>query len=588
MTQHANRFLQTTSRNHRDYEILRAVHVEQTPLKVLAKRFGLSHGTIRNICSRFGQNPHMNFFRPDRTEADPRNLPKADPSEGQRMRAKRKMRILELRETHQHSVAEICEVLKKENFPASPSNVARILREAGFKKLPRRTRKQRQEAVQVHRAPQADVRLLDLSTRHFTTRYGGLFLFAHDLARIDLDGMLQTCKMPGSVMIPAGVAMRALLGMKLWGYRRTSHIMEDVLEPGLALFSGLNAIPKVSSLSEYSCRVHPKSLRHLMERWHVAVRTLGISLGSGTSFDLDFHTIPYHGDDAFTEKHFISKRSRSQKGILSLVVRDADARMFVYADARVRQSDRQQQLMQFIEFWKERTGSLPREVVFDSTFTTYAQLQKLNELGIDFLTLRRRSKKMVDELMETPANQWKQIRLTNIGRTFQNPRVLEKRIRIRDYKTDVRQIAMIDLEHDAPTLLMTNQMKTKASDLIDRYARRMIIENTIADAIDFFHMDALSSAVPLKIEMDLQLTLMASMLYRLFALRIGNDMQTAKPGTLFRKFIENQAKVQIQPDQIIVTLSRRSNHPYLLAAGYTEFNDPIPWLDYRRLKIQTR
>ena len=55
----------------------------------------------------------------------------------------------------------------------------------------------------------------------------------------------------------------------------------------------------------------------------------------------------------------------------------------------------------------------------------------------------------------------------------------------------------------------------------------MLIENGIADGIDFFHMDALSSAVALKVNCDLQLTLMASSLYRLLGTRIGHGYETA-------------------------------------------------------------
>ena len=61
-----------------------------------------------------------------------------------------------------------------------------------------------------------------------------------------------------------------------------------------------------------------------------------------------------------------------------------------------------------------------------------------------------------------------------------------------------------------PTILITNQMERPASKLIDRYARRMVIENVISDAIDFFHMDALSSAAPMRINVDIQLTVMAA------------------------------------------------------------------------------
>ena len=67
--------------------------------------------------------------------------------------------------------------------------------------------------------------------------------------------------------------------------------------------------------------------------------------------------------------------------------------------------------------------------------------------------------------------------------------------------------------------------------LIGRYAQRMIVENTIEDGIDFFHMDALSSAVALKVNCDLQLTLMASSLYRLLGCRIGRGYEQA--GTCF-------------------------------------------------------
>ena len=104
------------------------------------------------------------------------------------------------------------------------------------------------------------------------TDFGGLFLFARDLALMNLDRLLKNSKMPGSNMIPAGCAVRASLALKFWGIRRSSHVGDDALNPGLALFAGLNAMPKVGSLTGYFCRVHPDQLRHLMEQWHGAVR----------------------------------------------------------------------------------------------------------------------------------------------------------------------------------------------------------------------------------------------------------------------------------------------------------------------------
>ena len=585
MTDLASLFLNPQNNAHLRYETLRAAFVDKMPLRDVANHFGFSYGTVRNLCSEFRKNPDMAFFLPDKKRKE-----KPAPETGKRaaddVRIRRQERILQLRKLQNLSVADICAVLRAEGLAASESTVGRTLRQAGFGKLHRRTLRERFDRVTVHRAATADRRSLNLSERRFTSDFGGLFLFAHDLARMDIDGLLSACGMPGSAMIPAGCAVRALLGLKLWGMRRNSHAMADVLDPGLALFAGLGAMPKRSTLTEYSCRVHPDNIRRLMEDWHGAARSLGVALGKGESFDLDFHTIPYHGDDALAEKHYVSKRSRSQKGILSLVVRDVDARLFVYADATVRKDSRNDQLLHFVDFWDKRTGALPREVVFDSTFTTYANLQKLTERGIAFLTLRRRSPKMVAALQERPTSEWKRIRLTNVGRTFRTPRILEEKVRVRGYKQPLRQIAITDLGHDKPTLLITNQMEVSAAKLIDRYARRMIIENTLADAIDFFHLDALSSAVPLKIEIDLQLTLMASSLYRLLARRIARGMETAKPRTLFEKLVRTRASIQIRDDDIVVTLPRRAHNPYLMAAGYTKAAHRIPWLENRLLRIQ--
>jgi hypothetical protein len=54
-----------------------------------------------------------------------------------------------------------------------------------------------------------------------------------------------------------------------------------------------------------------------------------------------------------------------------------------------------------------------------------------------------------------------------------------------------RQLFVTDLGHEEPTILLTNQ-KGSHKTLITRYARRMLIENSLSDAVRFFHMDALS------------------------------------------------------------------------------------------------
>ena len=183
-------------------------------------------------------------------------------------------------------------------------------------------------------------------------------------------------------MIPAECALLALLALKLWGIGRPSRIMPAVLDEGIALFAGLNAMPKRSSLTEYSCRYDPRLLDPSPSAGSGALRAVDNGRAAGRSFDLDFHAIPYHGDDALVQKHYVSKRSRSQKAILCFLARDADARTFAWASARPSKRTQNDQVLRFVEAWKQRTGSPPAELVFDSRLTTYANLARLEADGI--------------------------------------------------------------------------------------------------------------------------------------------------------------------------------------------------------------
>ena len=164
-------------------------------------------------------------------------------------------------------------------------------------------------------------------------------------------------------MIPAGRAFRSLLALKLFGTARNAHVMNSVLDEGLALFGGLHVIPKHSSLTEYSCRIDPACYPRMFRLWFEALS--GLHLPRGSSFDLDCHTIPFHGEEALLEKHYVSKRSRRQKGVLAFLVRDAQANVFCYVDADLCKADQSEAVLDFVRFWKQRTGHYPEELIFD-------------------------------------------------------------------------------------------------------------------------------------------------------------------------------------------------------------------------------
>lgn len=113
----------------------------------------------------------------------------------------------------------------------------------------------------------------------------------------------------------------------------------------------------------------------------------------------------------------------------------------------------------------------------------------------------------------------------------------------------------------------------------------MVIENSIEEDIDFFHIDALSSAVAMKVNCDLQLTLMASSLYRLLGARIGHGYQHAKSRPLFRDFVEAAGHITITEQTVVVHFQKRAHNPLLIAAGFGNTDVPIPWLGGKRLKL---
>jgi hypothetical protein len=227
-----------------------------------------------------------------------------------------------------------------------------------------------------------------------------------------------------------------------------------------------------------------------------------------------------------------------------------------------------------------------RPMIFDSKLTTYANLNKLNRQGVQFITLRRRDPKLMQHLAAQPRSAWRRIELEGVSRIYKTPRILDQRITLTGYDGPLRQITVAELGHEDPTLLLTNQMRRSAAKLIGRYARRMLIENNIADGVNFFHLDALSSAVALKVNCDVQLTLMASSLYRHLGQRIGQGYERAKSQEIFLDFVDANATLLLDERSLVVRFQKRAHNPLLIAAGFNDIDLRIPWLGNKHLQFQ--
>ena len=549
---------------------MRAYFVEDRPAREAARAFGYTPGAFHVMAHHFRREPDPVFF------VSPRHGPQVRPKKSAALDL-----IVQLRKQN-HSVYEISQILKERNRPLSPTAVREVLREEGFAALPRRRDDERPEVARPTVEPVADVRSFSLESRKFFTRCGGLFLFLPDLAALRIDALAEAARLPGSQMIPPAHALRSALALKLHAIERKSHIMALVADEGLALFAGLNAIPKRSYLSEYSCRITPRQTQRLLAAWHD--QALGPKLWEGSSFNLDFHSAPYYGKSPLVEDHYVSMRSRRQPSMLVFLAQDEKSQSFCYSNADLRKGEEPDEVFRFISFWKKAHGQLPRHLVFDSQLTTHANLAKLDVMKIDFITLRRRSPALLKELYALPRSSWRQVELDVPTRLYRTPRVFEQRIRLAGCQ--LRQVFILDLGHEEPTILLTNQHHATVESLIVRYAHRMLIENTLSDAVRFFHMNALSSAVGMKVDFDMALLVIASGLYRLLARRM-RGYADAQARQIFRDLLDMPAQVEITPEEVRVEFHRRAHLPIVLDSELCQRTIPIPWWDGRLLRLTT-
>jgi hypothetical protein len=563
-------FLEPGTPRQRQYEALRAYFVEGRPAQEVARAFGYSPGSFHVLCHHFRREPAPVFL------VTPRRGPGRQPK-----KAAARDLIVRLRKQN-YSVYEISAALKERRCPLSPTAVREVLKAEGFAPLPRRLDAERPGAPRPTIEPVADVRAFSLAPRSFPTRCGGLFLFVPDLVRLPVEQLAAQARLPGSRMIPAAEAVRACLALKLWSIERKSHIMALVADPGLALFAGLNAIPKKSYYAEYSSRITPAKTTQVLAAWHEQVS--GAALFPGQSFNLDFHSVPYYGEHPVVERHYVSARSRRQPSVLVFLAQDADGQSFCYANADLRKGEEAEEIFAFITFWQRTHQALPRELVFDSRLTTYANLARLDRQGIAFITLRRRSPALLKEIVLLPRSAWRTVELDLPTRKYRTPRVYEQPVPLAG--RTFRQLYITDLGHEEPTILLTNQHRRPVAQLLTRYAQRMLIENALADAVRFFHLDALSSAVGLKVDFDMALLVIASGLYRLLARRM-RGYADAQARQIFRDLIDMPSDVTLTEHDVQVNFHRRAHLPIILASGLIDSPVRVPWWEGKSLHLTT-
>jgi hypothetical protein len=364
---------------------------------------------------------------------------------------------------------------------------------------------------------------------------------------------------------------------------RVHHVGSLTDDAGLAFTLGLTALPKATHLGTYSWRVRRESSQKLLTGLIQALRPLGLATGEA-GFNCDFHAIRHHGTETVLEKHYVPRRSQRTRAVLTFFAQDHASAEMVYANADITKAEQAAEIIAFAGYWQAATGSNPGLLVFDSQLTTYKILDELTGRGVNWLTLRQRGKAELARLAALPASAWKTVTIARSGR-YRRPRLHEDMVKIRDVNAKVRQIAVTGIGRDEPTLLITHDLATPTRDLFARYAERMMVENELDAYIGGFHLDALTSGVPLNVDLDTTLTVVAGNLYRLLALKLPR-YENATPDRIWRHFLDATGTLHIDDTGVTCALNLRSHHPVLIDAGFAELQAPIPWWDGRTLRFR--
>jgi transposase len=562
-------FTRPSQPNQRRYEALRAYTVEGASAAEVAERLGYTRATVEALVRDWRKGRLGELFVAPRP--GPKRQPKKDAA---------RERVIELRRAR-HGIEEIVSELERAGTPLSRTAVWEILREEGLSRMPKPPAAP-EPGPEPERLRAPRVRVLKDEdwprTGSIQTQHAGLFLLVPELLALDLPGLIQAAGWPSTRQLAAVHSVLALLALKLSGRRRRSHVRGVVHDPALGLFAGLNVLPKTWHLTTYSYRTKRAHQRACFEALQPRLRDAGLLGEAG--LNLDFHAIMSYGEDTILDKHYVPRRSQRTRSVLTFIAQDGQERTIIYTNAELTARQQSGEVIAFCRFYEKTHGQLPRLLVFDQKLTTQEHLAELDDMGVGFITLRQRSPKLIQELDALPASAWTKTRLDRSGKH-----------KIASYHEDAvtltshtyRQLAVHGLGRQHATLILTNQQQLTPKQLIERYGQRWGIENQLSEQIRAFHLDSLCAQVPLAVDFDVALTVLADIVYRRFARGLHSAYHKQTPDTIREYLINGIGELRFTPDQVEVRLRRRTHTPALLDAGYETRNIKVPWWGGRSL-----
>lgn len=570
-------FASQTPNVRRKYEALRAFFVDGIPAGEVAKEFGYATTSFYTLSRDFRKhlrdNPEEDFFFKE-VHKGRRPLSNGDQAD---------QTIISLRKKN-YSAPDIETMMAAMGFKVSYGYIYNLIRKEGFARLPRRSRQEKSgQKSLTEKAPKA--KLEQFQPERFTTGSAGLLLFLPYLSHYGIDKVLEDSSYPGTATIPRLNSLLCFLALKLDNVRRYSADDLWCMDRGPGLFAGLNVMPKNAWFSSYSHTVTREMNLELLRNLH---RVWAENDLLSNTANLDFVTVPYWGEGAHLENNWSGKRNKALGSMLAVLAHDPETGIIDYGDTDVKHKNQNTVIIEFLDFYRETPSpSNPLQyLVFDSKFTNYENLGMLDEKQVKFITIRRRGKKIVERLNNLPKSQWKTIRVEAAGNKKRSIKVFEEYITLSGYGEgkQLRQVCITGHGKIKPALIITNDFDLKIEQLVRKYARRWLVEKTISEQTDFFHLNRLSSSMVIKVDFDLTMTILAHNLYRLLARDLGRyaNMSDTK---IYEKFIANSGTVIVENQSVIVELKKKRDLPQILEATPKFNHQKYPWLQNKTLKF---
>jgi hypothetical protein len=564
--------------NHKRYEALRAYYTEGLTYAQAGARFGYTRWAMIDLVRQHRAAQLELFAVPKKPGPPPGTAPAKD---------RARSRVIALRREGL-SAYEISRRLAAEGTPLNRTSVGEILAEEGFGRLLRRPEP---EASISPATPGRDTNLptarvvdfADWPERLETTR-AGLLLAVPDLVALDLPALAGTAGYPGTRAIPAVSWLLSLLALKLTRTRRVSHVDDLLCDPAAALFSGMAVLPKKTALTDYSYRLSHDHQQKFLAALDEKMIGTGLATQEEAVFDLDFHAVMHWGRDPVLEKHYVPRRSQRARSVLTFFAQDTGTHNLVYGNADISKATQAREVIAFCDHWKQVSGADPKMLIMDSKVTTQDVLGELNERRVKFATLRMRSRSLIKHINSLAPGDFKTVTLDRPG-PHNKPRVHEDpAVTLTSYPGTVRQLVVTGLGREEPTVIITNDDDITTRDLITRYARRMTIEQRLAEIIRSFCADALSSTVNLNVDLDIVLAVLAHALTAALRARLPG-YATATPDTIQRRFLETPGQISTTPGAVTIRLDRRAFSPVLRHADLPPAT-PVPWWGGRTIRYE--